>query len=552
MNTEQHAPWLERLKATMPLKITGIVLLTTIIALVNWLWFSLDNSLLSQDEAGHILNAWRFQELFAQPNFLVPHWWKELLEVNRCYPPTTYVISALLKLTLGGSRAIDSSAMVLFSSALVVATFNICRLLNLSQRVAALAAALLSLYPLTALYTHKYYLDMQLAAAVACGLWAMLWWQRDARFKRAVIAGVAIGICCLVKHLVAVFIAGGAFVIVAEHFKASKLSKASCISFAALVLSALIVMLPWVTYNASFIASLTQDNLHYMQQTGQTTNFYKAAMQYWAFLPESMSPLLLGTAVLAMFFVDKKYHRILLPLTLSAIFGMVVTCCWNAATPINRYLTAALICPSAYTAIFLDRLLSSKQITAKLAAVLILALTLLQYTAFCFSPYPIEWLSSIPQALGLNMQNPATNSRQLGCPTQREDWGYSMVAERIAQTDGSKPVWLNIMINMSQLNTHGFELLAKEKGYAFKPTTSRAWTVTGDKIEFSPKTALYYDWFLLKSGNTGNHWLDSKSERQYAELVNYVKTSGSYQLADEQELPDGSKLELFRKLKDSP
>ncbi len=552
MNTEQREPVLKRIKATMPLNMISIVLLTATLALVNALWFSLDHSLLSQDEAGHILNAWRFQELFAQPNFLRPHWWKELLEVNRCYPPTTYVISALLKLALGGSRAVDNGALVIFSSALVVATFNICRLLNLSQRAAVMAAALLSLYPLNALYSHKYYLDMQLAAAAACGLWAMLWWQRGARLKRAIITGVAIGICCLVKHLVAVFIAGGALVIVAEHFKANKLSKDSCISFAVLVLSALMVVLPWVTYNTSFIAGLTKDNLHYMQQTGQTTNLYKAAMHYLAFLPESMSPLLLGTAVLAVFFVDKKYHHILLPLTLSAIFGMVVTCSWNAATPINRYLTAALICPSVYTAVFIDRLLTSKAIAAKLTAALILGLALVQYTAFCFSPYPIKLLSSIPQTLGLNMTDSATHSRQLGCPTPREDWGYSMVADRIAQTDGSKPVWLNIMINMSQLNTHGFELLAKEKGYAFKPTTSRAWTVTGDKLEFSPKTALYYDWFLLKSGNTGNHWIDSKSEHNYSELVNYVKTSGSYQLTDKQDLPDGSKLELFRKLKDSP
>jgi hypothetical protein len=549
MNTKAPQAWQDNIKATLPL---SLVLFTVTLALVNWLWFTLDHAPLSQDEAGHILNAWHFEELFAQPNIFHLHWWKELLEVNRCYPPTTYIIAGLLKLILGGGREIDNMVMVFFSTALVIGVYNIGRLLNLSQRVAVLAAALMSMYPLTALYSHKYYLDMQLAAAVACGLWSMLWWQQDAKVKRAIIAGVAIGTCCLVKHLVAVFIAGGALIIVAEQLRASKPAKATWISFAALAFSALIIMLPWVSHNANFIAGLTQDNLYYMQQTGQSTNFFKAAGQYLSFLPESMSPLLLDTSALAIFFADKKYHRILLPLTFSALLGMAVTCGWNAATPLNRYLTAALICPSVYTAIFLDRLLSSKQIAAKVAAALILALALLQYTAFCFSPYPIGWLTDIPHALGLNMQNPQTKSRELGCPQPAEDWGYTMVAEKIAHTDGSKPVWLNVMVNMPQLNTHSYELLAKEKGYSFKPTTSRAWTVTGDKIEFSPKTTRYYDWFLLKSGNTGNQWLDINSEHNYSELLNYVRTSGSFQLAGAQDLPDGSKLELFRQIKASP
>lgn len=549
INTDRTPPF--RIKAALPL---SLVLLTVSISLINWLWFTIDHPLLSQDEAGHILNAWRFQELFAQPEILRPHWWKELLEVNRCYPPTTYVISALLKLALGGSRAIDSGVMVLFSAALVVATFNICRLLNLGQRVSLLAPSLLSLYPLTAVYTHTYYLDMQLAAAVACGLWAILWWQETATttgLKRAIIAGIVIGISCFVKHLVVIFIAGGALVIAAEHLRTNKISKMYCISMATLVFTALLIVLPWVIHNASFIGGLTKDNLHYMQQTGQSTNFAKAALRYLQFLPECMSPLLFGSFILSTIFVDKKYHHILLPLSVSALFGLAVTCSWNAATPINRYLTAALICPSVYTALFLNQLFTSKKISAKLLAGLILSISILQYTAFCFSPYPLSWLSSIPQAMGLSMQNPVTNLKQRGCPQPAEDWGYNMVAEKIAQTDGKQPVWLNVTTNMSQLNTHGFELLAKEKGYGFKPTTSRMWTVSGDKIEFSPETTLYYEWFLLKTGNTGNHWIDSNSERNFAELMQYVRSCGTYQLVSTQDLPDGSKLELFHQAKSS-
>jgi hypothetical protein len=544
INTD--TPPLSRIKSAVPL---SLVLLTVSISLVNGLWFALDHPLLSQDEAGHILNAWRFQELFAQPDLLRPHWWKELLEVNRCYPPTTYIISGLLKLALGGSRAIDSGAMVLFAAILVVATFNICRLLNLGHRVRVLAPALLTLYPLTAVYTHSYYLDMQLAAAVACGLWAILWWQETAPtsgLKRAVIAGIVIGISCLVKHLVVIFIAGGALVIAGEYLRTNKISKSYCLSMAVLVLTALLIVLPWVVHNASFISGLTKDNLHYMQQTGQSTNFIEAALHYLRFLPESMSPLQFGSFMLALMFVDKKYHRILLPLTASALFGLAVTCSWNAATPINRYLTAALIGPSVYTALFLEQLFISKKIVARLLAGLILGLTLLQYTAFCFSPFPLSWLSSIPQLMGLSMQNPVTNLRQIGCPQPAEDWGYDMVAEKIVQTDGTKPVWLNVTINMSQLNTHGFELLTKEKGYSFKPTTSRMWTVSGDKIEFSPETTLYYDWFLVKSGYSGNHWIDSTSEQNYSSLIKYVRSSGAFQLVSSQDLPDGSKLELFR------
>lgn len=544
-----YTPLLLRIKAAMPL---SLVLLTAFISLINWLWFTLDQPLLSQDEAGHILNAWRFQELFAQPDLLRPHWWKELLEVNRCYPPTTYVISALLKLALGGSRAVDSGVMVLFSAALVVATFNICRLLDLGRRVSLLSPALLSLYPLTAVYTHTYYLDMQLAAAVACGLWAILWWQETAPtagLKRAVLAGMVIGICCLVKHLVVIFIAGGAFVIVAQYLKNRPPSKTYFISLVTLGFAALLITLPWVIHNASFIAASTQANLHYMQLTGQSTNFSKAARHYLQFLPESMSPMLLDIFLIAIAFTPKEHHRRLLPLSASALLGIAVTCSWNAATPINRYLTAALICPSVYTALFIERLFANEKITAKLLAGLILSLAVLQYTAFCFSPYPLAWLTAIPHTMGLHMRNPVTNLEQRGCPQPAEDWGYTVVAEKIAHIDSRQPVWLNVTVNMSQLNTHGFELLVKEKGYSFKPTTSRMWTVSGDKIEFSRKTTLYYEWFLLKSGNTGNNWIDSTSERNYSEMLQYVRSSGAYQLVSTQGLPDGSKLELFRQAK---
>ena len=116
----------------------------------------------------------------------------------------------------------------------------------------------------------------------------------------------------------------------------------------------------------------------------------------------------------------------------------------------------------------------------------------------------------------------------------------------IDRFEGGKPVYLNILPDYVQLNGNTFELLGRMLGSPVMPTTSRRWTVMGDVVTFDPKVALYYQWYLLKSGYQGNLLRDGNSEKSYAQLIEFVEHSDKFHLVGSHNLPDGSTMSLYR------
>jgi hypothetical protein len=68
----------------------------------------------------------------------------------------------------------------------------------------------------------------------------------------------------------------------------------------------------------------------------------------------------------------------------------------------------------------------------------------------------------------------------------------------------------------------------------------------GDRVSFDPQTAMYFQWYLLKSGGQGNLLRDEESERNYARLIHFVEQSGRFDLIATHPLPDGSTMFLYR------
>ena len=117
----------------------------------------------------------------------------------------------------------------------------------------------------------------------------------------------------------------------------------------------------------------------------------------------------------------------------------------------------------------------------------------------------------------------------------------------IDKLDHGIPVWLNILPNVPQFNPHTFELLARHQGMAVRPTSSRTWTVMGDQVSFTPDTALYYQWYLIKTGAQGYQFKDKDSGTSYEDLKDFVRKSGHFTPITTQLLPDGSTLLLYRR-----
>jgi hypothetical protein len=88
--------------------------------------------------------------------------------------------------------------------------------------------------------------------------------------------------------------------------------------------------------------------------------------------------------------------------------------------------------------------------------------------------------------------------------------------------------------------------MCKAIGSAVRPTSSRTWTVLGDTVTYSPESALYYQWYLLKSGYAGLRLLNPESEKANADILKFVKESGKFELIAEKKVPDGSEILLYR------
>ncbi|MEZ4538261.1 MAG: hypothetical protein R3D26_25150 [Cyanobacteriota/Melainabacteria group bacterium] len=184
-----------------------------VLALVSALWFLLDHHIPNQDEAGHILNSLRFQELFLTPRPWKGHWWIELFSVNTFYPPLVYIVSALLKCVLGAARWVDVLVACLFTFLLSSSSLLTMRLAGLCFVGSCIAPVIISLYPAVAALNHSYMLDYPLLSMVNVGLQCVsISGDRCLLRKGRPLAGFILRLCCLTKQIAAIYLAGaGAF-----------------------------------------------------------------------------------------------------------------------------------------------------------------------------------------------------------------------------------------------------------------------------------------------------------------------------------------------------
>ena len=135
-----------------------------------------------------------------------------------------------------------------------------------------------------------------------------------------------------------------------------------------------------------------------------------------------------------------------------------------------------------------------------------------------------------------------------GSPEPPADWAQNWAIGVIDETDKKVPLWFNVTTNSEELNVHTFELVAKERRSLVKPTTCRTWTVMGDEVSYSPESVLWYQWYLLKTGDQGNIFKDRASVENFARVKDTVEKGGHFRLVAEKKLPDGSTMTLWRQL----
>jgi hypothetical protein len=284
--------------------------------------------------------------------------------------------------------------------------------------------------------------------------------------------------------------------------------------------------------------------------------------------PVVLTPLLLGLFLLSVVFARTLRHKQLGVLLASCFggIGFVSTIAW--AIPLERYLLPGLIGPAIYSSSLLIDLWQSSKLkiktrtseqgaeqgtvrTVNLAHGLVLALMLVfsvQFFAYNFSPYPVSgpaWLVSLPKILQFGAKDIRV-SVVPGNPLPDVNWGQDWAISQIELVDHKNPVWLNVLPSTQEINVHTLEYVAKLRKSTVMPTTSRTWTTLGDMVEFSPEKTMWYQWYLLKTGDQGNSFYQGEAQDNFAKLADYVTKSGKFHLVQEMILPDKSQLLLYR------
>ena len=136
---------------------------------------------------------------------------------------------------------------------------------------------------------------------------------------------------------------------------------------------------PWVAASYGFIHDFAQANAGNIRSTVGSITISQALVRGLAFYlgnsPSCMSPLLLALFLVSCAGSSRQTHRQLLPVSLTAVSGLVLISLLPWQFPDIRYCGPALIATSIYSGTFLSRIRQSPGLLLKGLAVSILLLT---------------------------------------------------------------------------------------------------------------------------------------------------------------------------------
>jgi len=523
----------------------------TIVAL-NLVWFYFDHRIPTQDEAAHILSSIGFSELLARSRLWQWHWWYQCFTISSFYPPFAYFINGVFLLLLGESRPTENIYMAVYSGLMVLSSYAATRLLNGGRLAACTAGLFLSAYPLVSRLGHSYFLDLPAVTMTLIALTTFLWWRKCAspKFERTIFTGLIVSAACLSKQVVPAYVApiGIYFLLKDIGFslrwqrKPEKIGRFTwLIHTLVFFATAIMLSLPFVAVSFSVYRNWLSYNIATFASVGVHHTFLGNLAYYLSILPFVMSVSLFCVFVLSIFSFRRQEYRNLLPVMISSIGGLGLTCTSMGTDLEVRYIVPFLIGPAILSAFFIERLFRSTTRPWRFAGGAIVVLAIGTYLSFNFCPYPIP-IPPLPWASG-------TSGTSDGNPSRNGylEWGYPFVVKTIARIDKGKPVFLNILPNHGALHVSAFRLYLREhRDNTIYPTNSRPWSIIGDRVRFDPSEACYYMWYLQKTGDSGFP-VAGQAAKDYAKLIDFVSNSGEYRLMGEMSLPDGTRLILYRR-----
>lgn len=140
------------------------------------LWFTLDRSIPSWDQADYLTGALNYWQAFQTPQWLSGEWWRSVWLLSSKIPPGTYIITAFFH-NLFGLEADHATLVYLFFSAILLScVYGLGRLL-FNRKIGIWATALCLMFP--GLYHARldFFLDFPLTTGVTFSFYCLTRWK---------------------------------------------------------------------------------------------------------------------------------------------------------------------------------------------------------------------------------------------------------------------------------------------------------------------------------------------------------------------------------------
>lgn len=547
-NYQTHHGWLT---------IAGLWLLG---ALGDRLWFALDRSIPSWDQADYLTGALNYWHALQNPQWFSGDWWRSLWLLSSKIPPGTYIITAFFH-NLFGVEADHATLVYLFFSAILLpSVYGLGRLL-FNPQIGVWAAALCLMFP--GLYHARldFLLDFPLTALVTFSLYSLTLWKATeplalasfpsnnppsntiSSFLRsptcqawfwAIVLGLSVGLSLMIKQTALFFLITPLVWVIVSTIRDRHWIKLLQLMVAAFLTG--LVMYPW--YRTNWLLVFTGSQRAAIQAAVAEGDPAIYTLPAWTFYGEQLPNhvswpfLVVPIAGFAFYWWRSRGDRQLTELTAElqnpvwkSHFNSPFK--WLAIFGIGSYVFFSLIL--------------NKDFRYVLPYLPVISLVL----AYGLMLFPRKWgkwvrWGTCTAALVLILADVwpvyvwhpdivASHHAYRG-----PDWPHREAIAEIMETTPYLRSTLGVLPSTPMINQHNFNYYGNLQQFQVYGRQ------VGTRISHVPQDARSLDWFLTKTGNQGS----VPTEAQGA-IVSLVETGGEFDLQASWPLPDESTLNLY-------
>ena len=504
-------------------------------AICDRLWHTLDISVPTWDEADYLNGVLNYWNGLQNPQWFDGEWWRDLWLLSNKIPPLHYIITSPFISWFGLTEDAANLVMLLYSAMLLMAVYGL-GLVLFNRRVAVVTAILCQLLPGLYYYRLEFLLDYPLTAVTVFSFWLLTCWKitEDRSWWLAIAFGISLGCAVLLKQTALFFLFLPLVWLLIGCLKALQWQK--ILQLITSVAISIAICYPW--YRTNWLLILTSGKRATIDSAiaegDPALNTFDAWLYYLKTLPYLLS-----------------WHLLLIPLV-GVLLYFIVQIFKLDIYKANRFsFNNERGIKWLFIYLIGGYLLSSFNINKDARYILPLLPILALFLAIGLQAYSRKWrnyitLFSVSLAIVLMLLNifplpGAIVAKTLSPRTQHypyigQSYPHQAVIEEIIDTEPYLRTTLGVLPSTPAINQHNFSFYGGQQNFQ---VVGRQVGIRESEVV---RDARSLNWFLLKTGDQG-----SIPEAQPI-ITELIRESSDFQLHKSWQLPDNSKLQLYRKI----